>query len=327
MRIDSKFFVLFLAVLTILLCFLMLWLWRRLSRPGPAAVLGRIGLLVGSQLAMTATILAAVNIYFGFYTSWSDLLGNGTQSFQLYLKPSATGHGLNSGQLTGTGPTQSLHGLRSGIDANVTVYVPPGYQDPAQQHTRYPTIVVDVTGQDRPLPRGFARHAMNVPALLVYVDSGNAPAIPCTDVAGVAGQQGALFWDQDLRSAIAARYRVDQGPENWGVVGLDETAACAGTLAVLSSDYYGAAATLGPWTEPAGSPDPPAAAVTPEEWLKLYPGPPSSILLVGADEQTRQIFAGDAGQLQVTDQTSLDLDQMVSWLVQVVSRAGQSRWA
>ena len=341
MRINSKFFVLFLALITILLCFLMLWLWKRLSRRSTAAVLGRIGLVVSSQLAMTATILAAVNIYFGFYTSWQDLIGDSAQTFQMYAQPASLGQKASLGQLadaSASGTTQSLHGLRSGISANVTVFVPPGYQDPAQQHTRYPTIVVDETGPTGhfgPLPRNFdlSKHGMNVPALLVYVDSGGAPAIPCTDVAGTADQQGALFWDQDLRSAIAARYRVDLAPENWGVVGMNPTAACAGTLAVVNSAYYGAAATYGAWDQAPNPQDPPDAATTPAQWLKLYPGPPSSLLLVDADDTTKAVFTGNIGELKASEQNTSSLDQMVSWLVQELAQSaaaeqpGATQWA
>ena len=173
---------------------------------------------------------------------------------------------------------------------------------------------------------------MNVPALLVYVDSGGAPAIPCTDAAGTADQQGALFWDQDLRSAIAARYRVDLAPENWGVVGINQTAACAGTLAVISSAYYGGAATFGAWDQAPNPQDPPSAATTPAQWLKLYPGPPSSLLLVDADDATKGVFAGDIGELKVSEQDSSSLEQMMSWLARALAQnsaaqSGASQWA
>ena len=327
MRINSKFFVLFLAALTVLLCFLMLWLWKRLSRRSAAAVLGRVALVVSSQLAMTATILAAVNIYFGFYTSWQDLLGGGAQNYQLHVQPPPSIAKFDAAQLSGGGTALALHGLRSGISADLTVFVPPGYQDTSQQHTRYPTIVIDDTGLVGAAPKGFGVHAADVPALLVYVTSASVPAIPCTDISGVPGQQGALFWDQDLRTAIATRYRVDLAPENWGVVGIGGNAACAGTLAVLGSAYYGAAATWGTWTEPADLQDPSTAAVTPAQWLKLYPGPPSSLLLVDPDEQTKAVFSGDVGRLRVTFQSRLDLDQMLAWLTQATGGEGAGQWA
>lgn len=162
MQINSKFFVLFLAVVTLLLCFLILWFWKRLARRNLPAILGRVGLVVGSQLAMTATILAAVNAYFGFYTSWQDLFGDGTQSYQLTVQPAAQASTADFQQLSGSGQTLSLHGLRSGITAKVTVFTPPGYTDPAQQGTHYPVIVVDEAGELGLLPPNLrGEHAMS----------------------------------------------------------------------------------------------------------------------------------------------------------------------
>jgi hypothetical protein len=270
------------------------------------------------------------------------LFGGGAQSYQLHVQPPPQIHRANAAQLPNAAAPQtltiatpqSLHGLRSGISADVTVYVPSGYQDPAQQRTYYPAIVIDGTGpHSDDLLSGFGqgKPGADVAALLIYVDTGTGPAIPATNLAGAAGQQGALFWDQDLRSAIAARYRVESGPENWAVLGVNETAAAAGTLAVLSSGYYAAAATYGPWSRPADTQDPAAAAVTPEQWLKLYPGPPSSLLLVDADEQTRAALSGQTGELHVTTEQTLPLDRTLAWLTRTMNQdmrqEGPTRWA
>ncbi len=54
------------------------WLWPRVAsqRIGPIAV--RLGLLAVSQALAVIALLAAVNGYFQFYSSWSALLGTGT---------------------------------------------------------------------------------------------------------------------------------------------------------------------------------------------------------------------------------------------------------
>jgi len=345
MRIDSKLFVLVLALVTAALCAVMLGLWKRLSRRTPGAILGRIALVLGSQLAMAATILAGVNIYFGFYTSWQDLVGGGAQSFELKVRPLPEVASADAAQIsvsgadftTTTGPL-AMHGLRSGISAELTVYAPAGYQDTAQAGTRYPVIVVDSTGSAGPSGTAVtapeAQSADNVPALLVFVSNSGEPAIPCTNVAGSANQQGALFWDQDLRTAIATRFRATLNPADWAVVGGGANAACAGTLAVLSSDYYAAAATIGPWAEPA-SPvqDPPAIADSPGRWLQLYPGPPSDILLVDADQQTKSIFTANPGALRVQAQSGLSAHQVFVWLTQAIGQSngrqpdGTQRWS
>ncbi|CAM5397350.1 esterase [Streptomyces badius] len=50
-------------------------LWPRLGRPGAAAVSGRIGLLLATQLTLFAAVGLAANNAFLFYGSWADLFG------------------------------------------------------------------------------------------------------------------------------------------------------------------------------------------------------------------------------------------------------------
>ncbi len=49
--------------------------WPRLARPGAAAVSGRIGLLLATQLTLFAAVGLAANNAFLFYGSWADLFG------------------------------------------------------------------------------------------------------------------------------------------------------------------------------------------------------------------------------------------------------------
>ncbi|MFD7733141.1 esterase, partial [Kitasatospora phosalacinea] len=53
------------------------WWWPALARRHWRAVLGRIGLLFGGQLALLAVVGLLANNYFSFYSSWNDLLGTG----------------------------------------------------------------------------------------------------------------------------------------------------------------------------------------------------------------------------------------------------------
>lgn len=332
MRINGKPFVILLVLVTIALCFTMLWLWKRLSRRTPGAILGRIALVLGSQLAITATILAVVNIYFGFYTSWQDLVGGGPQSFQLHVQPPPSIEPADAAQIaaqTPNGEPQHMHGLRSGISADLTIFTPAGYQDPHQAHTRYPVIVVDNTGPPGSggviMGRFVTKGTNEVPALIVVVSTGGAPSIPCIDIAGSPTGQGALFWDQDLRTAIATRYRTRLNAGDWGIVGGGANSQCAGTLAVLSAGYYSVGAALGAWTAPEYPPGsvPPATAVDPEQWLKLYPGPPSDLLLVNPDPATAAAFASNPGALRVSNESGLDADQVFTWVAQTLGQRGQ----
>ena len=55
-------------------------LWRRLSGKTWKHVVGRVGVLGAAQLALVLVLAAFCNDYFGFYSSWHDLLGFASQA-------------------------------------------------------------------------------------------------------------------------------------------------------------------------------------------------------------------------------------------------------
>ena len=52
--------------------------WPRAARQRPLTMLARVGMIGVSQLLVIAAFLVYLNSYFGFYASWSQLLGSGT---------------------------------------------------------------------------------------------------------------------------------------------------------------------------------------------------------------------------------------------------------
>jgi len=52
--------------------------WPRAARQRPLTMLARVGMVGLSQLLVIAAFLVYLNSYFGFYASWSQLLGSGT---------------------------------------------------------------------------------------------------------------------------------------------------------------------------------------------------------------------------------------------------------
>ncbi|GAA2434254.1 hypothetical protein GCM10010388_22870 [Streptomyces mauvecolor] len=52
-----------------------IWLWPRLARQNWKTVLGRLGLLVVTQLLVFAAVGLATNNSFLFFGSWTDLFG------------------------------------------------------------------------------------------------------------------------------------------------------------------------------------------------------------------------------------------------------------
>ena len=126
--------------------------WRRLSGRTWKHVLGRLGVLGGAQLVLVLLLAAFCNDYFGFYSSWHDLLGfasqavNQNQAHPLGPAPGADapdgpgGPGPGPGPGSGSGPgqprrqlitVQNISGLSlpsgsvpdaTGETQNVTIY-------------------------------------------------------------------------------------------------------------------------------------------------------------------------------------------------------------
>ncbi|GDY54722.1 hypothetical protein SVIO_053450 [Streptomyces violaceusniger] len=75
MGLTSNNIVIAAAVAALLLFAATIWLWPRLAGRGVAPVLGRVGMLLGTQLTVFMAFGLFANQSFGFYGSWSDLLG------------------------------------------------------------------------------------------------------------------------------------------------------------------------------------------------------------------------------------------------------------
>jgi hypothetical protein len=340
MRINGKPFIVLLGLVTLALFVLTQVLWRRLSRNGPGALAGRIGLLVGSQVALVATLAAIANASFGFYTSWDDLFGTASQAYRL-SDHGAVSSSVNATQLVrsaataGTAPTtgtvtvSTLTGLRSGITARLRIYLPPQYFAPKAARTDFPAIIVDEAGR----PDGAALatglltgHGPQHPAVVVIVDTADGSALPCMNIP--KGPQGELFWAQDLRTAIAFNYRVNLDAGSWGIVGTDAAGACAASLAIADSGRFGAAAALGAWAtaDSRGVLPELGEATDPATWLHTYPAPPVRLLLDDSAGPVDLTLGGVVRPpLQVQSTTGLAEPAAVDWLSAVLSTGEGAR--
>ncbi len=57
---------------------LTVWLWPRLARQRPTRIASRAGLVIGGQALVLIAVVTLLNDSFGFFGSWSELLGSGT---------------------------------------------------------------------------------------------------------------------------------------------------------------------------------------------------------------------------------------------------------
>ncbi|MEU3734803.1 alpha/beta hydrolase-fold protein [Streptomyces sp. NPDC033538] len=266
--------VLALAVLSGVLLFAgTVWLWPRLARRTWRAVLGRVGLLFATQLAVFAAVGLVANQSFGFYGSWADLFGRengqGVVVDHSADDPADDADGVlrvvgdrRVTQAGGTRPEATgrvqeirIVGRTTRIATPAYVYLPPEYFQERHRGRTFPAAVV-LTGYPGTAealvdklryPRtalDLARAGRMRPMILVMLRPTVAPPrdTECVDVPG--GPQTETFFAKDLPQAVSAHYRVHRGPGSWGIVGNSTGGYCALKLALHHPDVYAAGAGL-----------------------------------------------------------------------------------
>ncbi|WP_354641884.1 alpha/beta hydrolase [Kitasatospora camelliae] len=259
------------ALISVLMVGGTVWLWPRLASRGVGPVLGRVGTIVGTQLAVMCTLGLVANNYFAFYSSWADLLGTGaegpvTVQNQLSGRPPGVQQishekvrGTNS---VGREPIQVgklerilIPGATTGLATEGYVYLPPQYFQPEYQDKHFPAAIA-ITG--------FPGDAKNLitklnypgtelqqirdgkmkPTVLVLMRP--SPAMPrdteCEDIPG--GPQSDTYFAKDVPAAIRGSYRVADGPGSFAVMGNSTGGYCALKLAMRHPDVFSAGVSL-----------------------------------------------------------------------------------
>ena len=323
MRIDGKLFLILLGLATLALAVLTLWVWPRLAGRGSRPVAGRIGLLLGTQLGLAATFLALVNDLGGFYTSWGQLFGTASSQYRLDDHGSAGNGDADAGQLRlsggkggegarADGTSGEVTGVRSGLNAQITVYLPAGYQ-PGPKARPLPVEVVDLTGADVQASSGapapdYQKLADSYHVLVALVSRPSGPAIPGVNVP--EGTQGELFWSQDLRQALATHYTVDVPAADWGIVGSGECGGAAINLVVQDPARYGIAAAVGDWTAAPAQDDWPGI----DRYLGSVPAPAVRLLYDSSAPNIPSRLRNSDGPLLVAGQSDLSFSAAADWL-------------
>ncbi|MEV6564076.1 alpha/beta hydrolase [Streptomyces kronopolitis] len=262
---------------------LTLWLWPRFAGRGVRALLGRLGVIAGTQLVIVAALGLAVNANFQFYASWHELLGLYDDAPEAVGKWGAGGaagpvgdpskglvqasgpdgldkvHGLPKGPPATAGRVESVRivGKRTRAVDPAYVYLPPQYFQPQFARQRFPVIVAlsgypggtFLLGQHLRLPQtagGLIRAGRMQPTVIVMMRPTIAPPrdTQCVDVPG--GPQAETFFARDVPDALRSRYRVGHDPGGWGVLGYSSGGSCALQLAMRHDRTYTSAAALSP---------------------------------------------------------------------------------
>ncbi|MFF4478468.1 alpha/beta hydrolase [Streptomyces sp. NPDC001520] len=269
MGLTSNNLVIAAVVAALLLFAATIWLWPRLSGRGVAPVLGRVGMLLGTQLTVFAAVGLFANQSFGFYGSWSDLFGTqdepgvvvdhdtpGTRVRVTETRHLA-GDGGRSPKVAGRVEKVNIQGPVSGIASPAYIYLPPEYFRPEYSRRTFPAALVltGYPGTTESLINGM-KYPQNSHKLvkagrmqpLVLVMMRPTVASPrdteCVDVPD--GPRTETFFTKDVPKAVADHYRVGQRARNWGVIGNSTGGYCALKMAMRHPDAFSAAAGLSP---------------------------------------------------------------------------------
>ncbi|MFE7211865.1 alpha/beta hydrolase [Streptomyces sp. NPDC001698] len=266
-----------LAVVALALPFV---LWTRLKGPKALRAALRALMLMFAQATAITLVFVLVNNANNLYDNWADLLGTGNHVQQAanlgadgtggiaYRKlprvvqqfTPADGPGMRAAG--GVRVTQ-LRGRVSGVNAEVYVWLPPQYDEPAYKNRKFPVVELlsgypgsakawfgslKVHQQLEPLMRSG-----RVAPFILVAPRTNLIAKIDTGCANIPGTVNADTWlSIDVPKMITDNFRVASGPNGWATAGYSAGGHCATKLAVAHPDRYRAAVSLSGYNDPIG---------------------------------------------------------------------------
>lgn len=267
-------------VLSVVALVLPLVLWSRMRGPKALRVAARVLMLLFAQGTAVTLVFILVNNSNNLYDNWADLLGTGNhvqqaadlgrdgtggiafkrlpkvkQAFQ-----NADGPGMHAAG--GVRVTQ-LKGRVSGVNAEVYVWLPPQYNEPAYRHHKFPVVEL-LPGYPGSAKAWFGSMKAHEQLLPLMKDGQVAPFIlvaPRTNLlagvdtgcANIPGTVNADSWlSIDVPKMVMDNFRAEPAPSGWAVAGYSAGAHCAVKLAVAHPDRYRAAVSLSGYNDPIG---------------------------------------------------------------------------
>lgn len=242
------------------------WLWPRLARRTAGTVLGRVAMLLATQLSLFCAAGLFLNYVFGFYASWADLFGEdqsqgvvvshgpGGSRVEVLSDEHVAVPGASDPSIGGRIQKVQVTGGQSGISGIAYVYLPPQYFQRRYARRVFPVTVVltGYPGTAQKLISGLrypqTAHDLTAagrmkPMVLVMLRPTLAPPrdTECMDVPH--GPQVETFLTRDLPGLLAARYRLDRAA-GWGIIGDSTGGYCALKLTMRDPEVYTAAVSL-----------------------------------------------------------------------------------
>ena len=230
-------------------------------RPLPVRVLcGSLSIVV----AMTGGI-AAVNFYYGYYTTWGQMWADFHGSTASLGTVSAVSDpAVGSGRIGWV----NLPGKLSGYDRRGLVYLPPQYSQARYSADRFPVVELFHGSPGNPLAWDTVLHVSQVanallarhligPMVLV-MPAINGPGNDYQDCVNGPGVNDDTYLTTDVRADVLAHYRVSGDPYEWGLTGYSSGGYCAANLALRHRGSFGAAAVIEGYFRAADGPAGPA---------------------------------------------------------------------
>ncbi|MFF5474147.1 alpha/beta hydrolase [Streptomyces achromogenes] len=271
------------VVLSVVALILPLTLWSRMRGPRPLRAAARVLMLLFAQGTAVTLVFVLVNNQNNLYDTWDDLLGTGNHvqqaadlgrdgtggiSVQRLPRVRQTFRPVGGPGMRAAGPVRvtQLKGRVSGVNAEVYVWLPPQYDDPAYRHHEFPVVELlpgypgsakawfgSLHAAEQLLP--LMRDGRVAPFVLVAPRT-NLLAGVDTGCANVPGQVNADSWlSIDVPKMVKDNFRVQPAPRGWAVAGYSAGAHCAVKLAVAHPDRYRAAVSMSGYNDPIGERD------------------------------------------------------------------------
>lgn len=317
MSLTGTPFLCTLAALSVLAVALPLLLWSRPRGPRVVRAAARVLMLLFAQGTAVALVFVLVNNANNLYDTWGDLLGTGSHVEQAadlgadgtggiavarlprVRQTFARGDGAGMHAAGGVRVTQ-LKGRVSGVNAEVYVWLPPQYDQPAYRRRAFPVVELlpgypgspkswfgPLAVHEQLLP--LMRAGEIAPFILVAPRTTLLPGVD-TGCADVPGAVDADTWlSVDVPKMVRDNFRAQPAPRGWAVAGFSAGAHCAVKLAVAHPDRYRAAVSLSGYNDPVGEPSSlaaqdPALRRANNPWLLLRRAavpPPVALYLSG----------------------------------------------
>lgn len=225
----------------------------RLRGPRPWRLAQQAGVVLLAQLLAVSSVALSVNDKYSFYVSWSDLLGSppsagpivASTGGRLQLRPEHS-RALPDGQRE---VDLRVRGTRSHAVGLVRVYLPPGYDSPANAHRRYPVVELIAGYHENPeswdtafdlpevlAPLHEAGRVRDFIGVAPQVDLAGDRDLECNDVPD--GPQAETWIGADTRDLVLSRFRAVPARAAWGIVGYSSGGYCAVKLLLHHPTWY-----------------------------------------------------------------------------------------